>query len=107
MGAIPTVYSKDSPLRTMTRIALYAKIAPTASPIYLANNSLSYQLSILGRFFNLADKFMTKRSFETRIPARDLKIGVANAGLNYPNQCLTISNRVGDVGQSQFPLLEP
>jgi hypothetical protein len=107
MGAIPTVYSKDRPLRTMTRSARFTKIASSAAGIYLANNSLPNQIRLSSCFFDDPNKFVSKRSLKSRIASRYLEVRVANAGLNDSNKSLAIGRWAFDIRNRQFAALEP
>ncbi len=60
----------ESPARQSSQLA--------AACIYLANNALANECAI-SAVFDDADKLVSDRSIETRIPTRDLQIGVANA----------------------------
>jgi hypothetical protein len=78
---VRTVASYDSEYSAswaMSRVACAAEFTLTTPGIYFPNDTTANKLTSRA-FFHNADEFVSDRSFKTSVPARDLKIGVADS----------------------------
>jgi hypothetical protein len=82
----------------MPRIARETKIACTASCVDLPDDPRPVEHWRVSTRFYHADELMTDRTVESRVPTCDLKIGVADPGLDHANQRLSVCPGNRDIG---------
>jgi len=68
---------KHGAISAVSRVAGTTQIAITTTRVYLTNNATTDESAITA-IFNHADKLVTNRSIEPRIPTRDLEVGITN-----------------------------
>src|ERR1051325_170838 len=93
MSTIASVNAKHGAITAVSRVARTTQFAITAARIYLANNTTTDEHAITS-VFNNTDKLVANRSIETRIPARDLEIRIADARQQHAHRCLISLTRL-------------
>jgi hypothetical protein len=105
--AVTTDNPQHGAIRAVTRIAVAAQVATTAAGVDLADDSSArcrQAVCRLCHLLNHANKFMAQRTFKTGIPARDLKIGIANTRERYAHENLAADFRLWHIGHAQLLL---
>ena len=92
-------------ISAVSGVAGAAQVAVTAACVYLTYNTTTDECTV-SAVFNDAYEFMTDRSIETRIPARNFEIGVADARQQHTHERLINMIRLLNVSDREFFLID-